>query len=173
MELVFQDSQYILRNEYKQLVERDNIFVQTKNIISETSSITVNYIALAYMWKKVCETLFCIELTYRDYEKSKELSNIYRRLNKVRNRIHEHLEDSKSRCVKAWTKVFSNSPDMVQHYFFDEVLKVDNKNITTVLEELVYYVFESISEEIVLKEEGVKEFTAVLRILLNMTYDNK
>jgi hypothetical protein len=170
MELRITDSEYILRNEYKQLLEKDNVFVKTKNIVSKTSSVTREYILIAFILNKISKYIYLFELALKGKSKDKDLLKTYNKLMKLNITFKEYLNLYEKSCIEAWEKVFVSSPDLVQQYFFDEELKVDKNNIATILKELIYHIYKEIEPEDSVKESTVRDFYSVMKKMISEVY---
>ncbi|ERI90084.1 hypothetical protein HMPREF1982_04351 [Clostridiales bacterium oral taxon 876 str. F0540] len=170
MELALYDRQYMLAKEHKQLIEKDNVFIQTNNIILKTSSITREYIDIAFLLSKISKSICLFEAVINSNIEDKKLNKILKKLKKSEKTLKLLLEVSEDKCTKLWQEIFLKAPDMVQQYFFDEILSVDKSNVDIVLREILYYTFKEIEVKNVEEGNRLKEFLLVLKGMLKEVY---
>jgi len=169
MELALYDRQYMLAKEHKQLIEKDNVFIQTNNIISKANSITREYIDIAFLLSKISRAICLFEAKINNIE-DKKLNKTLKKLKKSEKTLKSLLGVSEDKCIRVWQEVFLKSPDLVQQYFFDEVLSVDKSNIDIILKEILYHVFKEIEVKSVEEEKRLKEFLLVMKGMLKEVY---
>lgn len=169
MELALYDRQYMLAKEHKQLIEKDNVFIQTNNIISRTSSITREYIDIAFLLSKISRAICLFEAAINNIE-DKKLNKTLKRLKKSEKTLKSLLAVSEEKCISVWQDVFSKAPDLVQQYFFDEILCVNKSNIDIILKEILYHVFKEIEVKSVEEENRLNEFLLVMKGMLKEVY---